>query len=189
MPWDERKLASQTCSWLAAAHELRPSPVMRYEARRTRQSLLAFASMAVPVLAAVLRPAKERIVRWNPYDGYTVNGAMRLTKWLKNTRSPVWMVLFGLVARVLYIVLAHSYRFSTAHWSIFEMANLGYSLAAGHGFSSPFGGDTGPSAWTAPLYPWVISLAFRAFGICSYGAAFAMLRSEEHTSELQSLRH
>ena len=100
---------------------------------------------------------------------------MRLTKWLKNTRSPVWMVLFGLVARVLYIVFAHSYRFSTAHWSIFEMANLGYSLAAGHGFSSPFGGDTGPSAWTAPLYPWVISLAFRAFGICSYGAAFAML--------------
>ena len=45
---------------------------MRYEARRTRQSLLAFASMAVPVLAAVLRPAKERIVRWNPYDEYIV---------------------------------------------------------------------------------------------------------------------
>ena len=55
------------------------------------------------------------------------------------------------------------------------MANLAYSMATGHGFSSPFGGDTGPSAWTAPLYPWVISLAFRAFGIFSYGAAFAML--------------
>src|SRR5664279_2168120 len=105
----------------------------------------------------------------------TVNGAMRLTKWLKNTRSPVWMVLFGLVARVLYIVLAHSYRFSTAHWSTFEMANLAYSLATGHGFSSPFGGDTGPSAWTPPLYPWLISVAFWAFGICSNGAAFAML--------------
>ena len=89
--------------------------------------------------------------------------------------SPVWMVLVGLVARVLYIVIAHSYRFSSAYWSNFEMANLAYSLAMGHGFSSPFGGDTGPSAWTAPLYPWVISLAFRAFGIYSYAAAFAML--------------
>src|ERR1019366_380924 len=55
------------------------------------------------------------------------------------------------------------------------MANLAYSLATGHGFSSPFGGDTGPSAWTAPLYPWLMSLAFRACGAYSPGAAFAML--------------
>jgi 4-amino-4-deoxy-L-arabinose transferase-like glycosyltransferase len=85
------------------------------------------------------------------------------------------MVLFGLVARVLYIVIAHAYRFDAAHWSIFEMANLAYSMATGRGFSSPFGGDTGPSALTAPLYPWVISLAFQAFGVFSHGAAFAVL--------------
>lgn len=81
----------------------------------------------------------------------------------------------GFFVRVLYIVVAHSYRFSVAHWSIFEMANLGYSLALGHGFSSPFGADTGPSAWTAPVYPWVISIAFRVFGVCSPGTAFALL--------------
>ncbi len=85
------------------------------------------------------------------------------------------MVLFGLVARVLYILMAHSYRFSSASWFNWEMANLAYSLAMGHGFSAPFRGDTGPSAWTAPLYPWLISLAFRAFGVYSYGAAFTML--------------
>ncbi len=89
--------------------------------------------------------------------------------------SPVLMVLIGLAVRVLYIVLAHSYRFSVAYWFHWEMANLAYSLALGHGFSSPFGGDTGPSAWTAPLYPWIIALAFRLFGICSSGAAFALL--------------
>jgi 4-amino-4-deoxy-L-arabinose transferase-like glycosyltransferase len=55
------------------------------------------------------------------------------------------------------------------------MANLAHSLATGHGFSSPFGGDTGPSAWTPPLYPWLIALAFRVFGVFSHGAAFAML--------------
>jgi 4-amino-4-deoxy-L-arabinose transferase-like glycosyltransferase len=35
--------------------------------------------------------------------------------------------------------------------------------------------DTGPSAWAAPIYPWLISLAFRAFGVYSYAAGFAML--------------
>jgi 4-amino-4-deoxy-L-arabinose transferase-like glycosyltransferase len=85
------------------------------------------------------------------------------------------MVLVGLVARVLYILIAHTYCFSAAHWSTWEMANLAHSLASGRGFSSPFGGDTGPSAWTAPLYPWLISLAFRAFGIFSTGAALTML--------------
>jgi 4-amino-4-deoxy-L-arabinose transferase-like glycosyltransferase len=35
--------------------------------------------------------------------------------------------------------------------------------------------NTGPSAWTAPIYPWLISLAFRAFGVYSYAAGFAML--------------
>ena len=88
---------------------------------------------------------------------------------------PVWMVLVGLVVRVLYIVIAHAYHFNAVHWRIFEMANLAYSMAMGHGFSSPWGGDTGPSALTAPLYPWVISLAFRAFGVFSHGAAFAVL--------------
>jgi 4-amino-4-deoxy-L-arabinose transferase-like glycosyltransferase len=97
---------------------------------------------------------------------------MRPTTTHKIIRSPVCMVLVALVARVLYIVIAHAYRLN---WHTFEMANLGYSLATGHGFSSPFGGDTGPSAFTAPLYPWVISLAFRAFGIYSHSAAFAIL--------------
>jgi len=85
------------------------------------------------------------------------------------------MVVVGLVVRGLYIVIAHSYRFDPSHWLVFEMACLGHSLATGHGFGSPFWGYTGPSAWTAPLYPWVISLAFRAFGIYSHAAAFAIL--------------
>jgi len=88
------------------------------------------------------------------------------------------MVLAGFVVRVLYIVLAHSYRFRTtdANFSFgWEIGRIAYSLANGHGFSSPFGGDTGPSAWTAPVYPWIVSLAFRAFGSYSHAASFALL--------------
>ncbi len=94
---------------------------------------------------------------------------------LKIIHSTVCMVLFGLVVRVLYIIVAHSYRFSVYPWSLFEMANLARSLATGHGFSAPYGVDNGPSALTPPIYPWVVSLAFRAFGVFSNAAGFAML--------------
>ena len=88
------------------------------------------------------------------------------------------MVLVGFALRVLYIAVAHSYKFRTtdANFSFgWEIGRIAYSLANGHGFSSPFGGDTGPSAWTAPVYPWIVSLAFRAFGTYSHAASFALL--------------
>ena len=88
------------------------------------------------------------------------------------------MVLIGFTVRVLYILLAHSYKFRTtdANFSFgWEIGRIAYSLANGHGFSSPFGGDTGPSAWTAPIYPWIVSLAFRVFGSYTHLAAFALL--------------
>ena len=92
--------------------------------------------------------------------------------------SPRWMVLVGFVVRVLYIALAHSYRFRTtdANFSFgWELGRIAYSLANGLGFSSPFGGDTGPSAWHAPIYPWIVSLAFRVFGSYTHAASFALL--------------
>src|SRR5271169_4185634 len=92
--------------------------------------------------------------------------------------SPGWMVTIGFIVRVLYILLAHSYRFrnTDANFSFgWEIGRIADSLANGHGFSSPFGGDTGPSAWTAPVYPWIVSLAFRAFGSYSHAASFALL--------------
>ena len=88
------------------------------------------------------------------------------------------MVFIGFVVRVLYISLAHSYKFRTtdANFSFgWELGRIAYSLANGHGFSSPFGGDTGPSAWHAPIYPWVVSIAFRIFGSYTHAASFALL--------------
>ncbi len=89
-----------------------------------------------------------------------------------------WMVLVAFLVRVLWIILAHTYRIRTSedNWGFgWEIGRLGYSLANGHGFSSPFGGDTGPSAWTAPIYPWFVSVAFRLFGNYSRAAAFWLL--------------
>ena len=93
-------------------------------------------------------------------------------------RSPLWMVLIAFTVRVLWIVFAHTYRIRTTEHNFgfgWETGRIAYALAHGMGFSSPFGGNTGPSAWTAPIYPWIVSLAFRIFGSYSPASAFAML--------------
>lgn len=46
-----------------------------------------------------------------------------------------------------------------------EMASVASSLAQGQGFSSPFWVATGPTAWVSPVYPYVLSVIFRVFGV------------------------
>ncbi len=110
-------------------------------------------------------------------DSATTEGAPP-SRWQTILRSPGWMVLVAFVVRVGWIALAHTYRIRTTEHNFgfgWETGRIAYSLAHGMGFSSPFGGDTGPSAWTAPVYPWVVSLAFRIFGDYSHASAFALL--------------
>ena len=38
-----------------------------------------------------------------------------------------------------------------------ETGSIGSSLVKGKGFSSPFGGDTGPTAWLTPVYPLLVA--------------------------------
>lgn len=111
------------------------------------------------------------------YSKSTVKGATRPTTTLKIIHSPVWMVLIGLAVRLLYMVIAHSYHVIAIdrNGAVNELERLAYSLATGSGFSAPYVVDTGPSAWAAPIYPWLISLAFRAFGVYSNAAGVAML--------------
>ncbi|MGA2906019.1 MAG: glycosyltransferase [Candidatus Korobacteraceae bacterium] len=100
------------------------------------------------------------------------------SRWQTIWRSPQWMILIAFAVRVLWIALAHTYRIRTTEHNFgfgWEIGRIAYSLANGMGFSSPFGGDTGPSAWTAPVYPWIVSIAFRVFGSYSPASAFALL--------------
>ncbi len=96
------------------------------------------------------------------------------------------MVCAGLALRLLCIVATHAYQRDVPDWRAFEMVNIGYSLAAGHGFSSPWIGSSGPTAWTAPLYPFLVALAFRIFGAFSGGAGLALLAFNSVFSALTS---
>jgi len=57
----------------------------------------------------------------------------------------------------------------------FETGSIARSIAAGEGFSSPFGIRTGPTAWIAPLYPFFCALIFKCFGIFSPVSAAVIL--------------
>jgi hypothetical protein len=51
---------------------------------------------------------------------------------------------------------------------LLEPGNIAYSLAVGKGFSSPFRADTGPTAWTTPVYPLLVAAIFRVFGVYTF---------------------
>jgi len=89
-----------------------------------------------------------------------------------------WIVTSALILRVSWIVIGHTYKFKTTDNNFgfgWEMARIGASLASGRGFSSPFGPQTGPTAWEPPLYPYLIAGVFKVFGIYSKASAFVLL--------------
>lgn len=56
-----------------------------------------------------------------------------------------------------------------------EMGRIARSIAQGEGFSNPYGGHTGPTAWEPPLYPYFMAGVFKLFGIYSYASAWVLL--------------
>src|SRR5258708_6152050 len=71
----------------------------------------------------------------------------------------------GFALRFGMVLWRRSYSFPPA-W-IFENLSIATNLATGHGFSSPFNIDTGPSTWIAPAYPFFLATVFKIFGLYS----------------------
>jgi 4-amino-4-deoxy-L-arabinose transferase-like glycosyltransferase len=65
-----------------------------------------------------------------------------------------------------------------------EMGWIARALASGHGFSSPYWPITGPTAMQPPLYPTLLSLVFRLFGIYTLTSAFVILSINSLLSSL-----
>lgn len=56
---------------------------------------------------------------------------------------------------------------------LFESGNIAHSIATGAGFSSPFRVDTGPTAWTTPVYPLLLGGVMRLFGSYTFASYVA----------------
>ena len=92
--------------------------------------------------------------------------------------SQRWIVGIALFVRFAWIFLGHTYRFKSTndHFGFgWEMGRIAASLAAGRGFSNPFGDSTGPTAWEPPLYPYLIYGVFAVFGIYTKASAIVLL--------------
>jgi len=55
-----------------------------------------------------------------------------------------------------------------------EISNVAYSIVKGQGFSSPFGGRTGPTGWVAPGMVAIYAMAFYLFGPFSFGSVLSL---------------
>jgi hypothetical protein len=86
------------------------------------------------------------------------------------------IVLLALVLR-LAIVFATA-RAHPAAWffsQATELAQLAEHLRTGLGLSSPFGGNTGPSAFLAPGYPTLVAAVFALFGAFSHASFVGLM--------------
>ena len=93
-------------------------------------------------------------------------------------RNP-WLIFWaGFLVRVLYITIAHTYRIRLYqdHFQFgWEMGRVARALATGYGYSDPFVGHTGPTAWVPPLYPLLLAAVFRLFGVYTALSAWVIL--------------
>jgi 4-amino-4-deoxy-L-arabinose transferase-like glycosyltransferase len=110
--------------------------------------------------------------------GRAMSSSPLLAAWRHIRTSPRWIVAIALLVRVAWILIGRTYKFKNTDDNFgfgWEMGRIAASLASGHGFSSPFGPATGPTAWEPPLYPYLTAGVFLWFGIYSKASAFVLL--------------
>ncbi|HEX3939980.1 MAG TPA: hypothetical protein VHX11_00695 [Acidobacteriaceae bacterium] len=102
-------------------------------------------------------------------------------------RAP-WLVFWvAFAVRVAYLTLAHTYRIRPYDGNFsfgWEMGRIARALVTGYGYSDPFRGHTGPTAWVAPLYPLLLAAVFKVFGIFTAKSAWVILTINSFFSAL-----
>jgi Dolichyl-phosphate-mannose-protein mannosyltransferase len=56
-----------------------------------------------------------------------------------------------------------------------ETGSIAQAIATGQGFSNPFARKTGPTAWLTPIYPWLVVVAFKIFGVFTIRAFYFLV--------------
>ncbi len=90
----------------------------------------------------------------------------------------LWLLPVSFLLQVAAIGALHQYRVRPGNDNFefgWEMGRVARSIAQGHGFSSPYEGNTGPTAWEPPIYPYIMAGVFKVFGVYSRASAWTLL--------------
>lgn len=101
---------------------------------------------------------------------------MNLSEFLKNEKKVLCLIILVAIGiRLFFLFWLESYR-TASDWDFgYEMGSIARYIAAGEGFSSPFGHPTGPTAIVPPLYPCFLAMIFKGFGVFSAASAIVIL--------------
>jgi Dolichyl-phosphate-mannose-protein mannosyltransferase len=105
----------------------------------------------------------------------------------RTRHSLLWMVLAGLAIRLIVVGFLYPERTDPArdHWRFGgEAGRIARSIALGEGFSNPLFGQTGPTAWLSPVFPYLLAAIFKLFGIYSKTSALVALSLDSLFSAL-----
>lgn len=113
------------------------------------------------------------------------------------TRFGRWVLAVfavALLARLAFMAALGTWEFSDwdDHWHVgWETGRIAWNVAEGHGFTMErepdAAGEYTPTAWLAPVYPWLVSLPFRMFGSFSTTAIVWILGFQVLVSALTAV--
>lgn len=89
-----------------------------------------------------------------------------------------WMVVVALALRLAVMAFVYPERTDPFrdHWRCGgEAGRIARAIAEGRGFSNPLFGETGPTSWLAPVYPYLLSGIFKLFGVYSVASTLVAL--------------
>ncbi len=119
--------------------------------------------MRAPIVSATMKrmdtPAEESATPEQEKSSPALSGG----------RFPIelWMVVVALVVRILLLSMASNVHFQQDKDDLSfvnEVSQIAGALAGGHGYTSPFGGPSGPTAWIPPVYPALCAIIFKLLG-------------------------
>jgi 4-amino-4-deoxy-L-arabinose transferase-like glycosyltransferase len=97
------------------------------------------------------------------------------------------MVIVALALRLAVVAFLYPERLNPDrdHWRFAgETGRIARSIVEGKGFSSPLFGDTGPTAWMTPVYPFMVAGIFKIFGVYTKSSAIILLALDSLFSAL-----
>jgi hypothetical protein len=113
-----------------------------------------------------------------------------VSPWRKYARELIVIVLVALALRLVVMGFLYPEQLDPQrdHWHFgYETGRIARSIAEGKGFSNPLFEDTGPTAWTTPVYPGIVAGVFKVFGVYTKTSALVLLSLNALMSALNAV--